>query len=692
MRLSSNPMRKPNIYLLFGYAVLVIVTTLTYLPALNQATIYRDDWYYTLDRLKGGPDTFPRMFEIDRPLRGYFFEAYYRLFGVNPKPYHLVGFALRLLVSLAAFWFFRLLWPEHIEAALVMSLLFVIYPGYSHWLEGFEDQPHIFSLCLLVFSIILSLKAVEAPQVLRKSLFWAGSILAGWGYILLVDYAIGMELFRLLCIFLIANRGQQDLPLLKKGKAAVRAWLPAVLIPGVFLVWRLLLFENQRTETDIGLQFSVILQSPLRGAYAWLVNLFRSVLNQSVLAWWAPDFQDFFTQSTRSLFFSLLAAGFSALLIASLMLWKIKRAERKEPLKSAFWIGLFGVVAGVLPVISANRLVSFGPYSHYALPASLAAAVLVGGVIYSVDSGYFRAGMTAVLVLLAVMNQAVISAKVLNEERVIANFWHQVAWRVPGIQAGTALVVYYPTVSYGEDVDAVNGPANYIYYPGPDESLPVIYPLYGAKQYPWTAKEIMSEVEQEVGYRTHKGIFDPMNSLVLSQPFKSACVHIINGKYPWFSYSDPDYILAAGSYSKIENILLDVPSPKLDSAIFGPEPAHGWCYYYQKAELAAQNQDWKTVLDLAQEIEGQKFTINERLEWMPFLQAYAATGDVAGFKDATEKIITVGTFDEFSSADVRMIGEYNRRQACSVMLGMQEAGQEFTVQIADLIGTTLCSQ
>jgi hypothetical protein len=66
-------MKKTNLYLFFGYALLIVVTTLTYLPALSQAKIYRDDWYYTVDRLKGGPETFPKMFEVDRPARGIFF-------------------------------------------------------------------------------------------------------------------------------------------------------------------------------------------------------------------------------------------------------------------------------------------------------------------------------------------------------------------------------------------------------------------------------------------------------------------------------------------------------------------------------------------------------------------------------------------------------------------------------------------
>ena len=35
--------------------LILVIAAVTYLPGLSQATIYRDDWYYTMDRLIGGP-------------------------------------------------------------------------------------------------------------------------------------------------------------------------------------------------------------------------------------------------------------------------------------------------------------------------------------------------------------------------------------------------------------------------------------------------------------------------------------------------------------------------------------------------------------------------------------------------------------------------------------------------------------
>ena len=32
--------------------------------------------------------------------------------------------------------------------------------------------------------------------------------------------------------------------------------------------------------------------------------------------------------------------------------------------------------------------------------------------------------------------------------------------------------------------------------------------------------------------------------------------------------------------------------------MFGSEPPHLWCYYFEKADLARQLQDWQSVLQL----------------------------------------------------------------------------------------------
>jgi hypothetical protein len=78
--------------------------------------------------------------------------------------------------------------------------------------------------------------------------------------------------------------------------------------------------------------------------------------------------------------------------------------------------------------------------------------------------------------------------------------------------------------------------------------------------------------------------------------------------------------------SDLDQILVDAPGTPPDAAVFGAEPAHTWCYYYQKAELARQQEDWAGIVALADESAALGFSPNNRVEWLPFVVAFAHTG------------------------------------------------------------------
>ncbi|RPJ52239.1 MAG: hypothetical protein EHM21_00700 [Chloroflexi bacterium] len=674
-------LKKRNVLWIIEIALLLFIITITFYPSLRKATIYRDDWYYTLDRLIGGPQAFHEMFRIDRPARGYFFEAYYRLFGVEPAPYHLSAFFWRLLTGLSAFWFLRLLWPNHRQAALLISLLFVIFPGYTRWLEGFEDQPKIVSLFLEVTSFALTLKAIGAKGRVAKTLLWAGSILTGWGYLALIDYAIGMEVFRYLCIFVFVSRDHPGKSWGDKSLAALRAGFPSFLIAGGFLFWRLFIFKNERSATDINLQLGALVSSPLITGTWWLIRQFQSILNTAIFAWTGPYIQGLFSLRAREILIGLGTAAAAGAAVFTVFFLTRNNREEKESHCPPSWqgeavvLGIMGVTLGVVPVIIANRMVTFGPYSHYALPVSLASAMLAGGLIGWIPSRPSRILALAGLVVLGVASQYVAVRGVLKEEEIINTFWHQVAWRAPGIRPGATLAVAYPSVNYGEDVDAVNGPANFIYFPEQTNQLPARYPLYALEQADWTGKDVLGGGEKTAGYRTHYGQLNFDDLLVISQPTEDACVRVIDQRWPWFSYNDDNTILLVGQNSNIENVLTGFAPKQLPASIFGPESDHNWCYYFAKAGLALQMEDWNKIVQLGDEALQKKLHPQEQTEWIPFLQAYAVLGDTKNIKIAASKINQ---------------SAFNRRQACSVLTKMQEHGYSFNTEVKDQISELFC--
>jgi hypothetical protein len=76
-------------------------------------------------------------------------------------------------------------------------------------------------------------------------------------------------------------------------------------------------------------------------------------------------------------------------------------------------------------------------------------------------------------------------------------------------------------------------------------------------------------------------------------------------------------------------------------AIYQPEPAHGWCYYYQKASLARQRGDWDEISRLYDEATAKGLMANDKSEVFPFLEGLVNAGRYADAKALFEAEIKV---------------------------------------------------
>jgi hypothetical protein len=79
--------------------------------------------------------------------------------------------------------------------------------------------------------------------------------------------------------------------------------------------------------------------------------------------------------------------------------------------------------------------------------------------------------------------------------------------------------------------------------------------------------------------------------------------------------------------SNLSRILPEPVGGPPDPDIFGAEPEHTWCYFFEKADLARQQQDWSTIIDLYQQAQDQGLTAEHGAEYIPFIEAFAQTGD-----------------------------------------------------------------
>ena len=72
--------------------------------------------------------------------------------------------------------------------------------------------------------------------------------------------------------------------------------------------------------------------------------------------------------------------------------------------------------------------------------------------------------------------------------------------------------------------------------------------------------------------------------------------------------------------------ILSEPTARMPE-VYNPEPAHGWCYYFQKADLARQMGDWETVTRLGDAAFALNDYPNDPIERFVFIEGYAHTAD-----------------------------------------------------------------
>jgi hypothetical protein len=673
-------------------ALFILIPALVYLPNVFNFTFHRDDWYYIYDGIVLGPRAFLAMFEHLRPLRGPLFVGLFSLFGADPLPYHLLLFAWRLIGGAGMYWLLRLLWGEERQGAYWSALLFTVYPGFLWWVGGFEYQPMVLSLGFQVFSIAFMLKAILAEKRAHKIWWTLASILFSWVYLGLVEYAIGMELFRVLCAYVLVSRGTA-LPTLKRLWLSIKVSLPALLGPILFLIWRMFIFENVRPAADVSLQVGRISDAP-QVVFIWVLHLLESAVKVLFMAWTVPLHQYFDAGSLRGTItgWSIAAVLVAVVILADRFLLGNSRAgypladkaenfpaHRAEPVI----IGLLGVLGAMIPIVAANRFVAFDRFSHYTLPASIAGITFLFGVWRSLRGEALRRGLVALLVLSASLTHYNLSAQAADEARIISQFWQQVAWRAPNILPGTTLVVDYPSVSYTDSTDLVWGPADIIYYPKARQEIPLRIPISAARMEPGLLKDVAAGAITTQNYIIINSFrYDYADLLVISQPTEDSCVHVLDSRWVALSaYEDPLIASIAGK-SKVENIQPDGKSPALPEQLFGAEPAHGWCYYYQRADLARQTGDWAEVARLAREVPLEEFAASDPVEWIPFMQAHLLLGDAQALNDLVELLK--------SNAVYKADRDYYKVQFCNSLRALEPAGFEISPEAAVLGENLFC--
>ena len=632
---------------LISVLALIVVAALAYLPLINQIGYSHDDWYLMTSSRAEGADVFHKIYSVDRPLRAYALVPAYKLFGQNVLLYNLSAWAFRVLSALLFLWLLRMLWPNHSYWTLMMALLYVLYPGFLSQYNGIDYQPQIISLALAMLSLALTVYAFFEKRLTYKVAGTALSILLGILYLGLVEYEVGFEFIRLILLFILAGRvtsSDRD-----RITRTIKSWLPYSLILLGFGVWRIFFFQGDRKATDVGVQFEQVRLYPFQTLYHWMVQVIQDLYDVMFSAWTIPLSQltDYIQRWGGAI--AILTAG----LILILLIKLDNRTIQEDSLQPSFarealLLGLLSAIGGLIPIAVVNREVSFPFFSRYSVTSSIGVSIFIVALLSYVNLRILRNAIVTGLLLVSMLTQHANAVKYAQETSMFKMFWWQVSWRAPQLQKSTTLIANYPVGGAEEDY-FVWGPASLIYYPEKQNPEAIQPGLYAAVLNSSAVTKILARERQQ--YDNRKNIVtypNYRNLLILTQPMSTSCVHVIDGSQPEYSRSERDSIRVVGAYSEIEHVLTDEMPRVPPVVVFGPEPPHEWCFFYEKADLARQRGDWDEVLKLGAQALDKGFAPKDSVEWIPFLQAYAVAGDV----DHLMEMASVITMEPYISLQV----------------------------------------
>ena len=110
--------------------------------------------------------------------------------------------------------------------------------------------------------------------------------------------------------------------------------------------------------------------------------------------------------------------------------------------------------------------------------------------------------------------------------------------------------------------------------------------------------------------------------------------------------------------SELSNIIVHPDQTAKISYV--PEPERSWSYYFAKAELSRQQEDWDQVIQLIEEARSLGYEPEDPLEWLTYIEAQALTGNM----EAAERL----------SRDVFRQENGTRRGLCQLWNRLQVQG------------------
>jgi hypothetical protein len=601
-----------------------MIAILAYGLLIPQMGFYWDDLPISWIRYQLGPEALTQYFSMNRPVWGMLYQLTTRIISQVPVHWQIFAILWRWLGAVVVWGIARQLWKDKPRFALGVALLFLVYPGFNQQWAAFLYSHFFIVLFFFLFSLLCMLWARDQPN--RYWLWTSMGMLSSALNLWMMEYFFTLELIRIGVIWTALRA--ESMTIRDRIKRAFGLWFPYLIVFVLAVLSRLFIFNNQVYGISLTEQLKTAPIETVKRLVESILLSLRLVIKDSwmqVFQWPDPLIGE---SVTRTYFIVVI----TALIVAAVGFFLMSR-ENLQPYRKDLKDAVYAIGLGILAVFMAGWpfwLIGFEPSlawpaNRFTLPFMFGACLIVVGLVALIPWQSLRYLLVVLLVGLAVGKQFLWADDYRDDWNTQKSLFWQLTWRAPGIKPDTLLLLNEGALDYYAD-NSLSSALNWIYAPD-NRSAHIEYVLF----YPTTRlRNALPELKKDIPIYSDylAGEFHGNTSQTLAIYFDPpGCLRIldpeIEGRNRLIRETS---LMRFAAHISSPNLIIDEPRARMPE-VYAPEPGHGWCYYFEKADLARQFGDWEEVVSIGD----AAFRLEERphhpVEIFVFIEGYAHTGE-----------------------------------------------------------------
>lgn len=601
---------------------------------------YWDDFPYTWFKVANGIQGTMRAITLDRPVLALFYALPMSILGEKSLAWQFFAIITRWLYTLSMYGFLQALWPNRKQSNQQITLLLSVFPGFTQqWISVIYSHAFlIFSLYFLSQIIFIRNLKAKKPSLIKTSF----SVILAVVSMTATEYFVGLELLRPLIIFMHERGKDKTKITFDLFKKTFITWLPHLFGLLLFIAYRLFFASSALYKVQ---NVDNFLLTPISTLWGLITTQIKNIYT-SIVPVWGAVLTPFSNTEFSSLYgkihltylgiLLIISALFVLLLQAKFITYQENLMDKVSWIKEAIPLSLCILFFSGIPFWAANLIPGIDfPNDRFFLPYMLGSTLVIFIVLEFISKKkWILSIFFCVLFSLSGAYQLYNANIYRNEWDQFTQFFQQLSWRIPSLDNDTILVTdELPFIHYTDN--SLTAALNWLYATEPlTNSLPYLL-NYTNNRLGTSLPSLNAGTTIHQNYRifAFDGSTDQMIVFYHQPP---GCVHIV---YPSLDHLNPLISPILREAANLSNSDLINQTENKNKVFFVEDKTtDSWCYFYQKASLAYQNQNWEEIArlgDMAFNIDDYPNDASERI---PFIFGYAYTGQ---YEKAVQITLTI---------------------------------------------------